>query len=1154
MYLFLADANIINTVITDNVADWSGGGAYVSGDPNSTLDVVSTVFTNCLITGNLARHDGGGISANWYAEPIISNCTIGDNRVIGLRAVGGGLYNSYGSYMQVINSIIWDNVSSYDGSQVAVGSGDPAYPVPGTVDMNHTDVQTQTDPNDLPSALDLVFCIDSTYSMVDEIDAVKASATEVTNLIAQRIPDFRIGIVDYQDFNKPNLDVNILIPYGTPGSHPYNTVLPFSSSVGAIVAGINSLTASEGGDTPGSVYSGLMHCIDHATLLAAFAPNEPNLFGADPNSAGPGAWRTGDVMRLVVLLGDAPPHEPEPFTELTLGDVTDAANAKQINIVSVPIGGVAETTAAFTELAEDSNGFIIPAIDDTEVADAIQAAITFITRSAPHILVESDCTLLGWEAVADSWYPDPYYNNISEDPYFIFGHYLSQFDAGQPVESNCVDGGSALASDVGMHMLTTRADGVYDINEVDMGYHYRTGFTWYHLQVTVLPDPCDGLIHGYVEPNSAVVYEGYGSNVITLTAYPDQNDGNCGYKVKSWTGTDDDSSTARTNTVTVVADINVTVEFEEKPEHVLTVTPPDHGTILIDPDLPAYCEGTVVTLTAVADSGYRLQQWTGTDNDSSPWNTNTVTIDGPRTVTATFSLPRTITVGPGGNYATIQQGVDAARMGDTVLVYEGVYSAPYDYYYDPNTYEYYVDSNTSGIDFQGKSITLRSFNADAPAIIDCQKLTRAFYFHSGEDANALVQDIIIRNGYAHGPVGYSGAYGGGTLIDPNDPNSGYDPNAGGGGDAFGNQYGGGIYCTNGSSPTFVNCRITNCLVAGAVGGAGGGGVSGEEIGIGGSGGYGFGYGYGGAVACTQNSNPTFIDCNITGNRAVGGIGGTGGTGGSDIEDETVRGADGMRGLSGGDGIGGGIYALNSTPRFITCTISDNIASDSDDIITTFDVGFFNDHIFLADYMDYYYSSYYYYDYYYYYGWSYYQVGGTGYGGGAYYDDNATADFNDCSFTDNHVRGKKWGASGVFDPNFYDPNYSPYIIDELSSRIYSPFFYTRTLYYGDGAGLYCAAENTALLKDCTFNKNSIGSENVQRNRYYYSYSIYDYQSNATSARTAPSPPKTAPSPETATESKTMITAQGTIITTTITIMTATSLAVTAAPYTAGQAHN
>ncbi|MHC4501519.1 MAG: hypothetical protein ACYS21_20720, partial [Planctomycetota bacterium] len=119
------------------------------------------------------------ISSNWYAEPTISNCTIVGNQVIGVRAVGGGVYSSYGSQVDLIDSIIWNNVSSYDGAQLAVGSGDPAYPLPAVLNVAYSDVQLELDPNDVPSALDLVFCIDSTSSMADDISAVQAPMTSV---------------------------------------------------------------------------------------------------------------------------------------------------------------------------------------------------------------------------------------------------------------------------------------------------------------------------------------------------------------------------------------------------------------------------------------------------------------------------------------------------------------------------------------------------------------------------------------------------------------------------------------------------------------------------------------------------------------------------------------------------------------------------------------------------------------------------------------------------------------------------------------------------------------------------------------------------------------------------------------------------------------
>ncbi|MHC4499105.1 MAG: InlB B-repeat-containing protein, partial [Planctomycetota bacterium] len=891
MYLFLTDAEVVDSIIEDNWAAWSGGGVYLTGDANSAGDVVETVVKNCLILHNSAGRDGGGISSNWYMRPAISNCTIFDNQVTGVRAYGGGLYGSYGTKVDVVDTIIWGNASSYEGSQIAVGSDDPGYALPSTVNISHSDIQPKLDPDPMaPTALDIVFCIDTSGSMADDIGDIQASVMQVTDFIADRIADFRIGVVDYQDFNTPNLDPNILIPYGSVDSYPFSTVLSFTNNVTTVAEAVATLAVSGEGDDAATVYSGLMHCIDHNAVVTALAPNEPNFYGVDPNSQGPGEWRGGSVSRMIILIGDAPPHDPEPYTEFTLGDVVSAARAKSINIYSIPIGADSETVGPFSTLAVLTGGEVTRVAEGGQVGEAVQAVVTLVMRTAPPIHVEDGCTLSGYLAESESWTSDS--NNIGEDPQFVFGYYLSQIAAGQEVNSPCVDTGSGQVDepDIGMHRYITRTDGVEDMGKVDMGYHYRRGFTWYRLTVTVLEDPCDPGIHGAVEPNSAIVYEGYGSNVVGLTAIPECNAPDYCYRVKQWTGTDNDGSKAHFNTVTVVADTNVTVEFELVPKYELTAVASEHGSLDIDPNLHSYLEGTVVTLQATAESGYRLQQWTGTDNDWSALNTNTVTMNGPRVVNVTFGLPRTITVGAGGNYATIQQGVDAARMGDRVLVYEGVYTAPYSYYYDPNTYDYYADTMTSGIDFRGKNITLRSSNPEATVIIDCQKTGRAFYFHSGEDANTVISNIIIRNGYVHGPVGTAGGYGGSELTDPNDPNSEPDPNAGTGGDAFGDARGGGIYCTNGSSPTFTNCTITNCLVAGAVGGMGGPGMHTiDEHGDGGAGGIGYGVGYGGAIACTADSNPTFIDCAIIRNRAVGGVAGLGGEGAVDITDSANNG-------------------------------------------------------------------------------------------------------------------------------------------------------------------------------------------------------------------------------------------------------------------------
>ena len=57
-----------------------------------------------------------------------------------------------------------------------------------------------------------------------------------------------------------------------------------------------------------------------------------------------------------------------------------------------------------------------------------------------------------------------------EDPKAAF--YLSQLDAGQPVQSECVDHGDPDSDDEEIKERTTRTDGVTDTGVVDLGYHY----------------------------------------------------------------------------------------------------------------------------------------------------------------------------------------------------------------------------------------------------------------------------------------------------------------------------------------------------------------------------------------------------------------------------------------------------------------------------------------------------------------------------------------------------------------------------------------------------------------------------------------------------------------------------------------------------------
>jgi len=159
----------------------------------------------------------------------------------------------------------------------------------------------------------------------------------------------------------------------------------------------------------------------------------------------------------------------------------------------------------------------------------------------------------------------------------------------------------------------------------------------YHLTAGVVSS------HGTIEPTQGTYVEGAG---VMLTATPDE-----GYRVKAWHGTDADESKAITNTVTMTSDKTVTVEFEPITFVLNASVAGGHGTVSVLPAATQYAPGTVVTLTATPNEGYRVKAWHGTDNDASVANINTVKIDQDRTVTVEFTeiIPKLTTAVDGGH-------------------------------------------------------------------------------------------------------------------------------------------------------------------------------------------------------------------------------------------------------------------------------------------------------------------------------------------------------------------------------------------------------------------------------------------------------------------------------------------------------------------------
>lgn len=194
--------------------------------------------------------------------------------------------------------------------------------------------------------LDLVFVIDTTSSMSDDIAAVKAASTDIINSIDSKVTDYRIALVDYRDFP--------VSPYGGSGDYPAMTRLAFTADKTAAISAINALSLGWGADWQESVYSALRHAI------------------LDPSVGG---WRGGG-SKQIILMGDAPPHDPEPFTGYSLKDVVDAANSVDPAIVqTIAIGGDTSLEEAFSNIASATKGRLFTAATGDEVVQAIMDAI-----------------------------------------------------------------------------------------------------------------------------------------------------------------------------------------------------------------------------------------------------------------------------------------------------------------------------------------------------------------------------------------------------------------------------------------------------------------------------------------------------------------------------------------------------------------------------------------------------------------------------------------------------------------------------------------------------------------------------------------------------------------------------------------------------------
>ncbi len=183
--------------------------------------------------------------------------------------------------------------------------------------------------------IDIALTIDTTGSMASSIDQVKQDAVSLVDAVSARTNSARFAVVAYKD----------------QGDESVSRVLqPFTDDAVAVKNAVTGIVVGGGGDTPESMYSGLM------TSIAL-------------------PWRPG-VKKMALVLADAPPHDPEPGTGLTAQDVVDAAYAVDPAQVYLADTGAAASPEV-TQLVQDTGGSVFPVGSDVTASllDAIDDAL-----------------------------------------------------------------------------------------------------------------------------------------------------------------------------------------------------------------------------------------------------------------------------------------------------------------------------------------------------------------------------------------------------------------------------------------------------------------------------------------------------------------------------------------------------------------------------------------------------------------------------------------------------------------------------------------------------------------------------------------------------------------------------------------------------------
>jgi hypothetical protein len=309
-----------------------------------------------------------------------------------------------------------------------------------------TQLTITTEQASLPE-LDAAILIDTTSSMRDVIEEARRDANQIVTAVQAFAPEARFAIAAVGDYAAPDPLAAPAGKYGTVGDEPWKVNQDLTPDANRVQGGIRDLPSQNGGDDA------------EAYLRALYETQFLD-------------WHDGS-QRLVVLIGDAAPHEPDPGrdgVENTADDLSQAGVLAQLKSAGIAVLAIYTSDGArafFEQAARETGGEAFRLASSAEVPHVIEQLIEAAASRIKALTLDAPAAQADWV----SWSPAQFAG--------VGGGESRQFD----VKLCALD--QAASGDYAFKMAVL-GDGT-PLAEVPVTIHVPSIFPWWILLLLLIP-------------------------------------------------------------------------------------------------------------------------------------------------------------------------------------------------------------------------------------------------------------------------------------------------------------------------------------------------------------------------------------------------------------------------------------------------------------------------------------------------------------------------------------------------------------------------------------------------------------------------------------------------------------------------------------------